>query len=353
MPNKRFDTIILGQGLAGSALAWHLAEAGQRICVIDNNHASSSSRVSPGLINPLAGMRFNRRPEMSDWLSAADSWYARLNKVFGQILFHPMPMLRLFRSTEQRRFHERRRQDPVSRDLLDDGFGPENCPEPIAAPHGGFIQHRTGYADLPLLLDLVRNWLRERDALLERDIDYAQIEIGEDHVAFSDLHADRLVCCEGARLSENPWFDHLPLARGKGEILNLRIEGWQPRRIINGAHWLVPLSNGEMRFGATHEHKQIDQDTSAAGREELLAGVKAMLGRPAEVRVNGHQAGIRPGTSDRYPLLGRHPAHPSLWVCNGFGARGALSIPWYTRCLSEHILHDCALPTEADIRRFK
>ena len=66
-----FDTLILGQGLAGSALAWHLIEAGERVCVIDDGHCRSSTRVAAGLINPLAGLRFNRRPEVGDWLPAA------------------------------------------------------------------------------------------------------------------------------------------------------------------------------------------------------------------------------------------------------------------------------------------
>ena len=68
MPKTRIDTLIIGQGLAGSLLAWLLVRAGQRVCVIDDAHASSSSVVAAGLINPLAGMRFNRRPEMDSWL---------------------------------------------------------------------------------------------------------------------------------------------------------------------------------------------------------------------------------------------------------------------------------------------
>ena len=52
------------------------------------------------------------------------------------------------------------------------------------------------------------------------------------------------------------------------------------------------------------------------------------------------------------PLLGRHPDQPALYVCNGFGARGALTIPWYTNRLAEHLVEGRPLPAEADIRRF-
>lgn len=297
-------------------------------------------------------MRFTRRPELNDCLSAADNWYGRLAAEFNQTLFHPRPMLRLFRSPDQRRFHNRLLEDPAATELLGDEFAPGDCPEPVAAPHGGFIQHRTGHIDLPLLLDLVRNWLRDRDAMVECAIDYAQIESNANGVKLRDLSAERLVFCDGARLHDNPWFNYLPLARGKGEILKLRIDGWKPQHIINGAHWLVPQPDGKLRFGATHEHQQIDHETTDTGRKVLLAGLATLLGRQTDIVVTEQQAGVRPGTRDRHPLLGQHPEHPPLWVCNGFGARGSLIIPWYARRLSEHLLQAKPLPSEADIRRF-
>jgi glycine/D-amino acid oxidase-like deaminating enzyme len=63
------------------------------------------------------------------------------------------------------------------------------------------------------------------------------------------------------------------------------------------------------------------------------------------------QAGIRPGTPDRYPFIGRHPHLRSLWICNGFGARGTLTVPWYAGELARHLVDGTPLPTEADIRR--
>ncbi len=351
MPQTHFDTLIIGQGLAGSTLAWHLIDAGLRVGVVDDGHATAASRVAAGLINPLAGMRFSRRPELGDWLGAADAWYTRLGADLGVTLFHPLPMLRLFRSVEQQRFFDRLRADPAATGLLGERFGAADCPEPVAAPHGGFVQRRTGYVDLPLLLDQLRDWLRARDALIERPLDPAQLDVSDKQVRVADLSAERLVFCDGARLDGNPWFGDLPLARGKGQILDLRIEGWTPRHIINGAHWLIPLADGGIRFGATHEHQQIDQQTTPAGRAALLDGLRRMLGERYTIDVTGQQAGIRPGSRDRYPLIGQHPTRSRLWVCNGFGARGALSIPWYTGRLCTHWLHGEALPAEADIRR--
>ena len=352
MPQTPIDTLIVGQGLAGSLLAWMLIRAGRQVCVIDDGHKSSSSTVAAGLVNPLAGMRFNRRPEMDDWLMASDACYDTLAAQFGRPFFHALPMLRLFRSTDQIRFHTRRLDDPASRGLLEAAFKPADCPEPSATPYGGFIQRRTGFVDMSQLLACIRAWLRDNGALLELDLGHKQIEVTQDHVAAVGIKAQGLVFCDGARLLSNPWFGKLPLAPDKGEILNLQVDGWRPRHIINGAHWILPLPNGELRLGATHEHHLLDNEPTRAGAQELLDGLDAMLRSSLESRVLQHRAGIRPATRDRYPLLGHHPEHPRLWVFNGFGARGALTIPWYAGRFSAHLTRGMPLPPEADIRRF-
>jgi len=353
MQERRIDTLIVGQGLAGSLLAWQLIGAGRSVCVIDDGHQSASSMVAAGLINPLAGMRFNRRPEIDDWLRAADRCYVELAQHFGKRLYHPVPMLRLFRSGEQRRFYVRRRQDPASRELLGGAFAPDACPEPVNAPEGGFIQRRTGYVELPLLLGTLHHWLRQRESICTRALDYDRIDLDRDQVRIPGFAARRLVFCEGARLRLNPWFSGLPLAPDQGEILNLRIAGWRPRHIVNGAHWLLPLENGDLRLGATHEHSRLDNHPTPAGARELLHGLDTLLLEPQERVIVQHQAGIRPATRDRYPLIGRHPDQPVLWVFNGFGARGALTIPWYAERLRAHLLDGGPLPPEADIARFR
>ena len=352
MNEAQIDSLIIGQGLAGSLLAWQLIRAGRTVCVIDDGHQSSSSLIAAGLINPLAGMRFNRRPEMDAWLQASDRCYAELAERFGARFFHPLPMLRLFRSRDQQRFYTRRLQDNASRELLGGAFAAEACPEPVLAPEGGFIQRRTGYVDLPLLLRTLRNWLREQGSLREHSLDYHDIDLGTDQVRIGALTARRLVFCDGAQLRFNPWFHDLPLAPDQGEILNLHIDGWHPRHIVNGAHWLVPLTDGELRLGATHEHTQLDKGPTRAGAHQLLDGLDALLPARYERTVLQHQAGIRPSTRDRYPLIGRRRDHPQLWVFNGFGARGALTVPWYALCLSAHLLDGVPLPPEADIARF-
>lgn len=351
MTPRDVDYLIVGQGLAGSALAWHLIHAGRRVLVFDDAHRTSASRVAAGLINPLAGMRFTRRPETDRWLRGADSWYAALETVCDGPVRYELPMLRLFRSPEQRRFHRRRLADPLARGLLGPAFAPAGCPEPVAAPFGGFIQDRTGYVALPRLLDGIRSWLDERRSLIAGTMALTDLEADADGVKLGPHRARGLIFCDGAGLADNPWFRHLPLTPDKGEILTLSSVDWRPRHIVNAAHWLLPQADGVLRFGATHAHEDRSTAVTARARHALLEGLRT-LAPQRHFDVIDQQAGIRPASADRYPFVGRHPTVSTLWVCNGFGARGALTIPWYTQRLARHLIEKVPLPPEADARRF-
>ena len=49
------DFLIIGQGLAGTVLAWNLIQRGRSVIVLDREDESTSSKVAAGLINPITG----------------------------------------------------------------------------------------------------------------------------------------------------------------------------------------------------------------------------------------------------------------------------------------------------------
>jgi len=348
-----YDFIILGQGLAGSLLAWRLLHAKQKVLVIDDGHRTASSRVAAGLINPLAGMRFNAAPETAAWLTSLHTTYDEISRSLQtRPYLHQIPMQRLLRSEEQRRFLERQQANPavsayLGRILQPDGFEPG-----IKAPFGGFEQHATAYVDLPRLLDDLSAWLDERDARLQTVLRYAEVEPGTNGIQLGSHRARHMVCCEGYRMQENPWFGDLPLQPDKGELLRLESPRRLCRHMINGAHWLVPLVEGGYRFGSTHEHHRIDNSATASGREALLQGLKSLLDDCDGITIREHVAGVRPATRDRMPLIGTHAERAHLHLFNGFGARGALTIPWYSERMQAYLLEQHPLPQAADIRRY-
>ncbi len=350
-----YDCLIVGRGLAGSLLAWRLIRRGQRVAVLDDGLRTAASRVAAGLVNPLPGLRFNPSPWVFEWLEAADRLYDELARAAGRPFFHPQPMLRLFRSPEQRRFHDRLTTRRELAPLLGPAFGPGGAGPAIHAPHGGFRQCRTGHLDLPALLDFLGRWLGEAATLREGTADWRTLERTPRGWRLAGIEARHLVCCEGYRAQENPWFAHLPFAPDKGEFLVLtpgEEAGALPRAIVNGAYWLLPHADGRYRLGATHDHHLLDMTPTPEGRHRLEKGLEGLLHHPEILQPVDHQAGVRPATADRRPFLGTHPKTSRLHLFNGFGAHGSLSIPWFSQRMADWLLDGRPLPEAADLRRF-
>ncbi len=349
----RTDIIILGQGLAGSLLAWELVRRGRSPIVFDDASPNAASRVAAGLVNPVTGPRLALTPDTDRLLDAMHETIAGIEARFGTPLFHPMPLIRRFESDRMLDYWRRRITDPTYVDYLDPISLLPFATEPIDAPLGGFRQLRTGWLDCAQLIRLLGHWLKVRGLLRSGKTSHDSIRIDTNGVSIGNLRAKTLVFCEGYRLADNPWFDWLPLQPAKGEILTLQTCRPLPLQISNAGRWLIPLDQNRFRFGATYDRQRIDEEPSGDGKTALMNDLAERFPGLAGASSIDYRAGVRPGTPDRYPFLGRHPIHPQLAVFNGFGSKGSLMIPWYARRFADFLIGTAPLPAQADIARVK
>ena len=347
-----YDHLIIGQGLAGSLLAWELIHRGQTVMVIDDGLKHSASKVAAGLINPLPGKRFNRPPETQLWLDHAHALYADIQKISCNHYFHSIDMLRLLHLDEQHRFMERQLALPDSHHFIDQILDKDELDKNIHAPLGGFMQKQTGYLDIPVLLDDLREWLITQNAYQQTSMNYSDIAIEDHGITLNDLHATDIIFCEGYGLRNNPWFQHLPLQPDKGEFFTLKTKAPLTEHIINSAHWILPTHDGNYRFGATHEHEQLDEQATEGARAQLQQGLDNLFKSLPDDLTIEQSAGVRPATSDRKPFIGTHPVDEKLKLFNGFGARGSLTIPWHAEHFVNHLLDQQPLNSDVDIARY-
>lgn len=345
------DYLILGQGLAGSLLAWELIQAGKSVIVVDNGHLNASSWVAAGLINPVTGMRMVVSPHTGAWLSAADSLYRRLQNHFDIQLRHDIPMWRLFTNPKQQQAWQERQQEADYKPYLSE-LKPARQALPYRAELGLGEVGLTGYIDTKLLLTTLREWLGQTESYHCMECDYSQISMDAESVSFGTIKARHLIFCEGYRALDNPWFTDLPLTPVKGEILTLESKRVLPQVIANFGKWVLPVGKNRFKLGATYDWEHCDQQPTAKARQHLLDELDSHTQLPLPVTVLDHEAGLRPNSRDRLPLIGAHPNLPRLWMFNGFGSRGSLMIPYYAQRLSRHLLEGEPLDEDCDLARF-
>jgi glycine/D-amino acid oxidase-like deaminating enzyme len=341
----------MGQGLAGSLLAWHLMQAGQRVLVVDNAHKSSASAVAAGIVNPVTGKRLVKSWNVDVCLPEAWECYGELAREFGREFYHELPLLRLFKSTGEIDQWNKRSRDPVYGDYLGERFESGQSDRPVNAPLGGFWQLRTGYLDMKSLLAALKTYFQWQGSYVCAEVAYDQIKVHSGAVQWGEYSASRLVFCEGYRALANPWFSYLPLQPAKGSILTVHLSEAAPDAILNAGPWVLPLAQDRIKVGATYHWEQLEAPCPEEDQRQLIGALKEMLSLKQSCELIEHACGVRPGTRDRRPLVGRHPDIPQLGVFNGFGAKGAMLIPYYALRFTKHLIEGADIPAEVDIRR--
>src|SRR5687768_7128475 len=95
------DLIIIGQGLAGSAVAMRALARGFQIRVFDQPSENRCSLIAAGMFNALTG-----RKMLKSWFADAlfpslHQFYQQVELLTGSRFFYPMPVYRPLLSIEE------------------------------------------------------------------------------------------------------------------------------------------------------------------------------------------------------------------------------------------------------------
>lgn len=320
---------IVGNGLAGSLLAWTLLEHGANIQIYGDKQ-TNASRVAAGIINPVIGQRFTLAEHTPNMLAFAGAFYRNIEKSLHISCYHPTPMQRLF-SSQKEQGNCKRRQKNVKYASF---FTKNDISSRLHAEHSGVVQQQTAWLDTNILLDALHLEFERKNII---------------HYNTFTPHASNAptIYCEGYQMKDNPLFSWLPLQPAHGEIITCSTEKALPHDIINKSKWLLPTDEHSCRIGATYDTHISAPTVQATSKHQLLTFAHQLFKTNPQFKVIQHQAGIRPTTLDKQPFIGLHPKHQNNAIFNGFGSRGSLMIPWYADLLVNN-----ATPSHADIQRY-
>lgn len=330
MPPVETDFIIVGQGLAGSILAYCLMQSGYSVMVIDDAHKTSSSAVAAGIINPITGHRLNITENFYQYWTAAKPFYQDLEKTLSCRLLETILQTRLIKNAGQNS-HLQKRLLAVeyqglikpcdSNPMLDRGFGAVEVNE-------------TAAVDVNTLLENIQGYLRQNNSYTKRHLVYAQIVFDREKVSIAPHRAKNIVFCEGYQAINNPWLNKLPFKLAKGEVLTLDMPRPAQPQMLNWENWLLKSSGGT-KLGASYEWQDLSLSPNDEVRAKLLNSLSTFTS--LEPRVINHQVGVRPTTLHRTPFIGRLSTQPNAYCFNGFGSKGCLTIPYYAALFSDSV----------------
>ncbi|MGC8481970.1 MAG: FAD-dependent oxidoreductase, partial [Acidimicrobiales bacterium] len=69
-----YDLAIVGAGIAGASLGWHLRDSGLRIAMVDPSPGQGATSVAAGMLAPGSEAEFGE-PDMARLLQEAAAYY--------------------------------------------------------------------------------------------------------------------------------------------------------------------------------------------------------------------------------------------------------------------------------------
>lgn len=348
--NADVDLLIIGQGLAGSAVAVRALSANYRIFVIDQPSNNFSSRVAAGLFNPVTGRKMSKTWMADELFPCLADFYRSVERLTGETFFHPMPIYRAFTSIEEQNEWMGRSADEEYRTFVESvetrsGFGDE-----VNDPYGGILLKGSGYLNTGKYLDAVRSLLKARGCYEESLFEAGRLEPGKDGAVYGSIRARKVIFCQGIGSLNNPWFADLPIRPLKGEFLTVQCQ-WNNSVILNRGVYVVPASKqGEWRVGATFNRNDKVPGVTTEARSELTRKLEELVRIP--FAVSGQQWGFRPTTPDRRPMIGSHPKHENLIIFNGLGTKGVSLAPYFSEVLIRWMESRGTIDKVADVSRF-
>lgn len=339
--------LIIGGGIAGTALAQHCIDYGITCRLIEKGN-NQSSVVAGGIINPLVFRRMTLSWRADELIPFARKFYRVMEERLGKQFFHELIIRRLFASGQESEYWQQKQHLGQ--------FTPYMCEQTDEDVHFPSSLNTFGTArvkgaawiDAPVYCQAQLDFLRSRSMLSESIADYSDID--PEKGTYAGETYDFIVFAEGKDGRRNPWFGYLPLQQTKGELLTVHAPTVSQSEQLNRKCFMLPIGNGNFRVGSTYAWDTDNVIPTAEGKEAILANMASVTQEPFEV--TGHVAGVRPTVTDRRPLFGRHPQFPKLVIANGLGTKGYMIAPLLTKELLDHLCEGSPIAPEASIARF-
>jgi glycine oxidase len=369
----------VGQGLAGSLLAYFLLKKGHSVVVIDSDTEGGASKIAAGIINPITGKRFVKSWRIDAFLPIARTTYKALETLLQIPIWQERVMIRTLKSVEEENQWLLRSgyEDylPYCSDTIATLDSSDETAANVALRQWGkhlkilqkypslAIVQQAAQVNVPAFIECFKQYLMSLNAFFLDNFDYQNLDIAENGVSYRDFKAEKIIFCEGAKAIKNPYFNALPFNPDKGELLIVKIPHFNLTQLFKHHITIAPLGDDLYWVGATNDwHFESDNPTEV-NKQIILSELREILNMPFEIVA--HQAAVRPTVKDRRPFIGFHPDYPTLAIFNGFGTKGASLIPYWANYFSailsnayqeevtEKAEQSSNLDKEIDIKRYE
>jgi glycine oxidase len=335
------DVLVIGGGVIGCAIAHRLASRGASVVIVDSRApGQGASRASAGMLAPFTEGRHDPVLQQLGALSLRkyDDLISDLRAEGDTVPYRRDGSIDIATSPD-----DEARLDAMAASCIADGTSSERLTsaalhalEPALTPRAtsGLRISVHGAVDVPQFVRALLASASRRGATLHHAAVRRMRSSPEGldvETATGILSARQVVLaagCWSGGIELDAAVPPLPVQPVRGQLLVLQAEAallthtiWAP------GCYIVPWPDGSVMVGATVEHVGFDERSTVEAVRSLLSAAIDAVPVLAHAEYTEVRVGLRPGTDDGRPLVGRSSVLDGLIYATGHYRNGALLAP--------------------------